>query len=603
MYLRKLTISNYKSFLEPTEFHFDRGFNLLVGANSSGKTSVLEAIHYTAIQNRPHRSVRNVPTLDVVQTDASAVEVSFKLSMDELRKILAPIGYALVSLTTETGTVYSTDRNFIADHLNSEGLWFDYSRRLNVNEVGRLSVANWQPPWRGNGQSVVSGVQLTGPSWYQTEYGNFSGNWADLSVLSSTISARIYRFSAERKVASRSGHTQAALLPDSANLAYCMNHLQASYPQLFEELNGFVNRIFPTIHWVSGIPTSNNEFELKVQTVPRSANRPDLAVPIDQVGTGVFNAVAMLYVALTSQIDHVLLLEEPNSFLHPRALRELLAILAEVGKRHQFFITTHSSDVLRNVDASTVTLLSYDGASTIRSQASGTHLAEFREGLLDLGIRLTDLHGCDRVLWVEGPTEEAVFPHLLREFFPTRAEGIAVLSLHATGDFEARRIRPEKVAEIYRRLSQSSFLAPPMIGITLDRENKPESLVEQIKKDCGGFVHFLEKPMLEDYLLDADAIAAVLTEELGREVAAAEIAAAFVECSKQESCRLFPKNEKDESLHAANTLKEVFSIASSGTYSYHKVRHGPQLTRWILLNKPGHLSQLVTWLEGVLNAA
>ena len=79
------------------------------------------------------------------------------------------------------------------------------------------------------------------------------------------------------------------------------------------------------------------------------------------------------------------------------------------------------------------------------------------------------------------------------------AQGIAVLPLHATGDFESKKYEPKKVAEIYKRLSEGSFLAPPMVAIALDRERRKDSEIEQIKKDCNGIVHFLPKIMLEDY--------------------------------------------------------------------------------------------------------
>jgi predicted ATPase len=98
------------------------------------------------------------------------------------------------------------------------------------------------------------------------------------------------------------------------------------------------------------------------------------------------NALAMLYVALTAKSPRFILLEEPNSYLHPRALRELLAILTEVGAQHQYFLTTHSSDVLRTVAASTITLLEFDGQRTIRKQASGDDLSSLRAGLVDMGV-------------------------------------------------------------------------------------------------------------------------------------------------------------------------------------------------------------------------
>ena len=327
--------------------------------------------------------------------------------------------------------------------------------------------------------------------------------------------------------------------------------------------------------------------------------RSDLAIPINRVGTGVANALAMLYVALTAQTQRFILLEEPNSFLHPRALRELLAILAEIGSKHQFFVTTHSSDVLRTIKASTVTLLEHDGCQTTVKQTSGNELHTFQAGLVDLGIRLTDLHGCDKVLWVEGETEEAIFPLLLRHYFPELAQGIAVLPLHATGDFEAKKYGPKKVAEIYKKLSQGSFLAPPMVAIALDREKRSASEIEQTEKDCAGVVYFLPRTMLEDYLLNAEAIAAVLSQELEKQVVQAEVKTALQTAMASESCLLNAENKSSKATHAAKVLESVFQ--SLGTLEYRKTAHGPKIAEWLLANKPGDFKELKEWFDRFLS--
>ena len=332
------------------------------------------------------------------------------------------------------------------------------------------------------------------------------------------------------------------------------------------------------------------QFELRVQTTPTHLNRNELTVPIDQVGTGVGNALAMLYVTLTAQTQRFILLEEPNSFLHPRALRELLAILAEIGGKHQFFITTHSSDVLRTVKASTVTLLEYDGQQTTVKQATGDKLHELQAGLIDLGISLTDLHGCDKVLWVEGETEEAIFPLLLRHFFPEMAQGIAVLPLYATGDFESKKYEPKKVAAIYEKLCTGSFLAPPMVAIALDRERRKLSEIEQVQKDCEGVVHFLPKTMLEDYLLDADAIAIVLNQP---EITPAKVKEALAEAQTAAACLLHPLNKESKILHAANVLTFVFDRLAK--VEYHKTSHGPKIAEWLISNKVDAFGELKGW--------
>ena len=432
MYLKQLKITNYKSFFETTGFNFEPGFNVLLGANSSGKTSVLEAICYHEFPNTPHRSILNAPAIDTQIGGTSGTELRFASVIDQIANLVPPGQDLFVGVGDQIGHFYSEDQEILERRLSAEALLIDIKVESLVGRYMRLSFENWPSVWRQQGTSATfPGLQILGKDGAVGQVSNFAPGSTDIDQIYHRLIPKIYRFSSERSVQPIYGHhANSELLPNGQNLAYCINHLQSDNPDLSQELNSLLNRVFPIIHWVGAPGNGNNQFELKVHTNPSHRKRNDLAVPINRVGTGVGNALAMLYVALTAQTQRFILLEEPNSFLHPRALRELLAILAEIGGKHQFFITTHSSDVLRTIKASTVTLLEYDGQKTTIKQTTGDKLHELQAGLVDLGISLTDLHGCDKVLWVEGETEAAVFPLLLRHFFPSLAQGIAVLPLH-----------------------------------------------------------------------------------------------------------------------------------------------------------------------------
>lgn len=595
MYLKQLTLSNYKSFYEEKVFKFEPGFNVLLGANSSGKTSVLEAILFHQLPNTPHRSILNVTDVDTLINDSPTSELQFSLDSHELRKSVSPNQDFYVGLGDLTGHYYTQNLEQVRERLNNELLMLKIRVNPATGNFLRIGFDEWPSAWRQLGSSThLPGLQVLAATGESSGVTVFAANGGDINQLWHKISPKIYKFSSERAVqAVSSHHPNGELLPNGSNLAYCVNNLQSNNKDLFDELNGLLHRVFPTIHWVGAPPNGSNQFELKVHTNPSSVKRGDLAVPINQVGTGVGNALAMLYVALTAQTQRFILLEEPNSFLHPRALRELLAILAEIGSKHQFFVTTHSSDVLRTIDASTVTLLEHNGYETTVKQTSGKELHKFHAGLVDLGIRLTDLHGCDKVLWVEGETEEAIFPLLLKHFFPELAQGIAVLPLHATGDFEAKKYEPKKVAEIYKKLSEGSFLAPPMVAIALDKERRSNSEIKQVEKDCAGIVHFLPRTMLEDYLLDVDGIAAVLNQEFEDPVLRTDVEQALADAKASASYLLHPLNKSSKTIHAAKVLKAVFD--EFGKLEYRKTAHGPKIAEWILANNPDDLRELEDW--------
>ena len=600
MYLKQLTVSNYKSFFEAQVFNFEPGFNVLLGANSSGKTSVLEAIAFHETGAFPHRSVLNVLEIGIALQDAPIIELAFSEKYSELTKLVTAGQDFFIGIGEAHGHFHCTDLGLIREKLAKEDLVLNVKTDHRYGQFAKLGFDGWPSMYRHRGgNSTIPAIQIQGSDISPAGATNYGTGSGEIDQLWSRIALSIYKFSAERSVHPVCGHhPDSQLLPNGQNLAYCINHLQSSSPIMADELNRLLHRVFPNIHWVGAPGNASSQFELKVHTNPSHMKRGDLAVPINRVGTGVANALAMLYVALTAQTQRFILLEEPNSFLHPRALRELLAILADIGVMHQFFVTTHSSDVLRTIKASTVTLLEHDGCQTTVKQTTGQKLHVFQAGLVELGISLTDLHGCDRVLWVEGETEEAIFPMLLRTYFPELAQGIAVLPLYATGDFESRKYEPKKVAAIYKQLSEGSFLAPPMVGIALDRERRKDSEIAQAEKDCAGIVHFLPKTMLEDYLLDADAIAAVLVEDVDSSVTLKQVTTALAEASESTECLLNSAKSKSKELHAAKVLKFVFQKV--GKLEYRKTDHGPKIVEWLLVNKPDELIPLKSWFEDFL---
>lgn len=292
MYLKRLTISNYKSFFEPTAFDFEQGFNVLLGANSSGKSSVLEAIAFHELADTPHRTILNVIDVGTPLTDSPSSELSFKCTLDELSKQL-PFGQDLfVGVGDQVGHFYSEDIKLLMQRLSSEELVLDIRAALQAGRFMRLSFDSWPSMWRplsSQGTYPLLLVRSNDPAANQTA--NFGTGSADLDQLLGRTIPRIYKFSAERAVQHVYGHhPDSELLPSSANLAYCVNHLQSSNPDLADELNRLLHRVFPTIHWVGAPGNPNHQFELKVHTNPSHMKRGDLAIPINRVGTGVANA-------------------------------------------------------------------------------------------------------------------------------------------------------------------------------------------------------------------------------------------------------------------------------------------------------------------------
>ena len=44
MHVTKLSLKNHKCYFDKTEFSFSKGFNVILGANNSGKTATAQAL-------------------------------------------------------------------------------------------------------------------------------------------------------------------------------------------------------------------------------------------------------------------------------------------------------------------------------------------------------------------------------------------------------------------------------------------------------------------------------------------------------------------------------------------------------------------------------
>ena len=106
MYVESVAIENYKSFLEQQTVCFEPGFNLLVGTNNAGKTSVLDVMDMENGLNEPHRSERTIPQFGGLPNPRSAFEVSLSTSFGELWRL---VGANQMYLPIQRGNLSDVD--------------------------------------------------------------------------------------------------------------------------------------------------------------------------------------------------------------------------------------------------------------------------------------------------------------------------------------------------------------------------------------------------------------------------------------------------------------------------------------------------------------
>jgi hypothetical protein len=361
---------------------------------------------------------------------------------------------------------------------------------------------------------------------------------------------------------------------------------------------------------VSVNPIGGNNVQIYVWNGSIPSIRLDLATPLSESGTGIGQVLAILYAVMTAKYSTTIIIDEPQSFLHPGAVRKLFEILREHDE-HQYIVTTHSPIAISSAEPSTMLLVRKHAAESAIEEIDVSETQQLRSYLSEIGASLADVFGADEVLWVEGPTEERCFPIILTEVAKAHILATAIVSVLHTGDFDGKRVKAKTLVNIYEKLTRAKTLLPPSIGFIFDREDRTQRERDELESESGQKIRFIQRRTFENYLLIPDAIAHVITgldETRSSPVTSDEVQDWLDEHGWDD--RYFkPKiPESQQSLERWVTdvrggliLQDLFSCLTQQRIEYRKAEYGPLLTSWIATNRPGELSEIATLISEALN--
>jgi hypothetical protein len=433
-----------------------------------------------------------------------------------------------------------------------------------------------------------------------------AGNDARIQI-AGLLRNRIYRFWAERFIVGQAPFgTNSVLAPNAANLPEVLNVLDGNTAR-FERLNKLMREILPQVRHISVRPIGNNQVQILVWPIDYSTEKDYLAIPLNECGSGVAQVLAILYVVVTSEHGQTIIVDEPQNFLHPGAVRKLIEVLKRYPQ-HQYIFATHAANVISVSDPSTVTIVRSNGDDGTKLQAIDPRDSqELKLYLLEIGARLSDVFGADNILWVEGETEEECLPRILRSVANKSLMGTAIVGIRQAGDFSGRDRK--KVLELYRRLSQANTLLPPAVAFIFDHECLSSTEKADLQRMGQGLVHFLPRRMYENYLLDPGAITAVANSIHGfRENPVSEDEVRHsVEKKRQDLHYFCPSTLEAPSdwikdIHGANVLEDIFKEMSENRVEYRKTTHSVALTDWLIKYRPHALRGIADMVLPLLPA-
>ncbi|MCX4994309.1 AAA family ATPase [Streptomyces longwoodensis] len=499
-----LSAQNFRAYEEFTLDASSTGLTLVTGPNNSGKSSLLNALDVVAMlpSETPYGRYGASPI----------VRARFSLSAEERRKILGRGGDPDEGLITR-GDLKWVEWTFA--ELEGKMRPVQISAPLQqapvpLAKVYRDSVnykidAPGQPigDWNGTPNPHV-GYDVDSVERVLSRPGGIASLGGILKLFTDWQRG-YFHFDPLRRSRARevplASHER--LERDGQNLAEVLIHLQHNDPESWKRLSSLLERIVPNVGELM-TPTSQGMFHVAFREM-----RDGRAFfhNLKDVGAGVEQVLLTLVAGLTSSAQTVVL-EEPETGLHPAAQRALLTVIQDWARtKRNFFISTHST-VFLDWSSSDILSVSRD-ADGARVNPVSNNRAEV---LHALGVRLSDALSAERLLVLEGKSDELI----MQQWFPELIGNPAVAIIRGEGGDSARH-----VDILGKWLEQADQIGLRKILYVRDRDELPQRLLDKLEAKETAFL--LPCREIENLLLDFDALSAYFAERAGHPLDPVEI--------------------------------------------------------------------------------
>ena len=382
-FIRNIKMPGLLSFppgMPPFELH---DLNVLIGANGSGKTNLIETINL----------LRATPTdfATTIREGGGATEWFWKgEATKKVAKIEVETGHTNTGLTTTTDRAlryrleFTTDnmRVEVADeaiediepHSGDEEPYFYYRFQRGNPEI-KLRIHNQGDSWTDwprriqqtevrPDQSVLS--QIRDPQLYP-ELTWLGRQFTNIQTL------RDWTFGHDTPAR----QPQAAdlpgdrLLPDCPNLTLILNQIE--HQQVWLEFNKLLKRFFPRFERMTTKVIGNS---LQFYLHETGFKTP---VPATRLSDGTIRFIALLATLLAPSPPPLVCIDEPELGLHPDAVSLVADLIVDASQRMQLIVATHSDALVSSLsdNADTVVACERIGAGTTLRRLDSGQLADW----------------------------------------------------------------------------------------------------------------------------------------------------------------------------------------------------------------------------------
>lgn len=406
MEIRYLSIKNFKS-IRKMELASVENALILVGKNNAGKSAVLDALR--------------------------AVEGSYEISMDDFNEKMQNIEIEVHLSITEEELQILHQNGYISPYKKYE-LWKkDFCTKLPSYKDGILSflfIANKEGMCRYADGTKKNNKYI--PQLFPRIY--FIGNERNVKEIQDDL------FLMQQDHLIELMRTNCCMFNSAKRCDHCFQCIGLINQKVPEQLNAFEaaklfeyklyemnvdqfeQRVNENFHKNGGyediVFSMNYDVDQMLQVHAEAWNKERASlVSVERLGKGM-KSIYMLslleaYVADENRIPSIIMVEEPEMFLHPQLQKTASELLYRLSQKNQVIFTTHSSHLLSNFNSKQIRQIVLDEHfySVARKKTDISAILD------DLGYSAGDLMNVDFVFIVEGKQDKYRLPLLLNHYY------------------------------------------------------------------------------------------------------------------------------------------------------------------------------------------
>src|SRR5699024_2708682 len=459
MYIERITIEGYGGFKEETEIKFNKGLNVLIGANNSGKSTVMNALRI--LLDKRFRKKLNIAdfsrTSDITYYQKNPPEVTIKLFLKETENESTPYSDELVTVSTWLTKI---DSPFEAQ------LTYRYYLPEKEKATYQKVFNGYEDPdkfWKKLEHDFLKKYRyefLVGDPEHNNKvnYDNlerFSLQFLDairdverdMFKGSSSLLKEVIHFFLDyelkditrkdsKKVKTEVEESQEEFRDFSSKL---IDNLKRRMKSGSKEIFKYSTEMGAHKDKHESLELDGSLSEVELYSALRLIIKKEMGInlPLTHNGLGYNNLIFISlllakmqkdrdrsYLGENASVFSVLAIEEPEAHLHPNMQYRFLKYLSEEQQRevNQIFITTHSPNITAAIDLDAIIVLqqnvnghvhvAYPGKVFDMKSDEDVKSKKYIQRFLD--VTKADILYADKIMFVEGVTEQMVIPAFAR---------------------------------------------------------------------------------------------------------------------------------------------------------------------------------------------